>query len=308
MTSVIASSRNSTIVPKARTLYLAATRAWFRVASRLAPTVARRQAERLFTTPPRYAGRAGEVPDARRATVHCGDDRLAVWQAGPADGPAALLVHGWGGRGVQLDSFVAPLRAAGFRVVWFDQPGHGETGHRRVGLPDFTRAVDALAEQLGPFRAAVGHSLGAAALGLALRGGLALERVALISVPASMRDHTHAFARFIGIAPAVREAMRQQLEARYGMRFTDIDRIEELARVHLPALFVHDVADAQIPFRHAVTLSARMPNARLVRTHGLGHTRILREPAVVQVVARFLAGDDELPAELPTLPRPAPLY
>ena len=308
MASVIASGRNSTTVPNWRAVILAATRTWFRVASRVAPAVARRQAERLFTTPPRYAGRAGEVPDATRATVHSGEDRLAVWQAGRADAPAALLVHGWGGRGVQLDSFVAPLRAAGFRVVWFDQPGHGETGHRRVGLPDFTRAVGAVAEQLGPMRAAVGHSLGAAALGLALRGGLGLDRAAFISVPASMREHTHAFARFIGIAPAVRENMRQQLEARYGMRFEDIDRIEELARVQVPALFVHDVADVQIPFRDAVTLSRRMPNARLVRTHGLGHTRILREPVVVQAVVRFLAGDDDVPTELPTLPRPAPLY
>jgi pimeloyl-ACP methyl ester carboxylesterase len=308
MPTVTSALKNSTIVPIFRNLIPGLMRSWFGVASHVAPTIARRQAERLFMTPPRYAGRTGDVHDAWRTTLDCGGDRLAVWQAGAATAPAALLVHGWGGRGAQLDSFVAPLRAAGFRVVWFDQPGHGDSGRRRVGLPDFTRAVNAVAQRHGPFTAAVGHSLGAAALGLALRGGLALERVALVSVPASMREHTHAFARFIGIAPAVREAMRRQLEARYGVRFADIDRIEDMARVKVPALFVHDAADAQIPFRHAITLSARMPNARLVRTHGLGHTRILREPAVVQAVARFLAGDDDVPDELPALPRPAPLY
>jgi hypothetical protein len=51
-----------------------------------------------------------------------------------------------------------------------------------------------------------------------------------------------------------------------------------------------------------------MPNARLVTTYGMGHHRILREPSVVQAIVDFVAGRDEMPRELPELPRPAPLY
>jgi hypothetical protein len=47
----------------------------------------------------------------------------------------------------------------------------------------------------------------------------------------------------------------------------------------------------------------------MIRTYGLGHYRILREPAVVAAVVDFIRGRTEsLPAELPALPRPAPIY
>jgi pimeloyl-ACP methyl ester carboxylesterase len=246
---------------------------------------------------------------ARRETVIAGKHRLAVWQAGPATAPAVLLSHGWGGSGVQMGSFVAPLLTRGFRAVWFDQPGHGESGQGPVGLPDFVAAVEALNETHGPFAAAIGHSLGAATLALALRRGLVLGRVILVAAPASMNEHAHNFARLLGITPRIRDAMRSRLERRYGLRFADIDRIEELAKLRLPALFVHDNADREVPFEHAQRLAAHLPGAQLLKTHDLGHYRVLRDAAVVRTIIGFACGDVvSLPAELPALPEPAPIY
>jgi pimeloyl-ACP methyl ester carboxylesterase len=308
MNLTLARAENSTIV-RSRNSIWGFARAYFALASRLLPDLARRHAEHLFTLPPRYAGRRTHPVDARRETVVAGKHSLAVWQAGPASAPAVLLVHGWGGRGVQLGSFVAPLLAGGYRVVWFDQPGHGENLRRGVALPDFVRALEALAATHGPIAAAIGHSLGAAAIGVALRRGVALGRVVFVSPPSSISQHAHNFARLLGITPRVREAMRHRLENRYGVRFDDIDRIEELEHLHVPALFVHDLEDAEVPFEHTLRLSARMPGACLLRTHGLGHFRLLRDPTVVGAVADFVSGKVAgLPLELPALPRPAPLY
>src|SRR2546427_12072126 len=152
MNAMLATSQNSTIVRTRASLW-AAIRTYFAITSRLLPGLARRQAERLFTLPPRYAGRRAHPVDARRETVVAGKHSLAVWQAGPALAPGVLLVHGWGGRGVQMGSFVAPLLARGYRVVWFDQPGHGESGSDAVGLPAFARAFEAPAPPPGPFHA-----------------------------------------------------------------------------------------------------------------------------------------------------------
>jgi pimeloyl-ACP methyl ester carboxylesterase len=234
---------------------------------------------------------------------------LPIWEAGPAFAPSVLLVHGWGGRGVQMGGFVAPLLARGYRAVWFDQPGHGDNRRAAVALPDFVRAVEALAATHGPFAAAIGHSLGAAAIGLALRRGVPLGRVVFVSPPSSLDEHAHHFARLIGITPRVREAMRRRLERRYGMRFADIDRIEELAGIGVPALFVHDCGDTQVPFENTLRLAGLVPGARLLKTYGLGHYRVLRDPAVVDAVVDFVSGEvGRLPIELPALPRPAPLY
>jgi hypothetical protein len=52
-----------------------------------------------------------------------------------------------------------------------------------------------------------------------------------------------------------------------------------------------------------------LPGAQLIKAHGLGHYRILSDAAVVDAVVGFVCGNDtRLPAELPALPTPAPLY
>jgi pimeloyl-ACP methyl ester carboxylesterase len=311
MSLAIATSIKSTTV-RSDAGVPALLRAYFRLASHLMPRIARRHAARLFTSPPRYAGRAPQR-DARQETVRSGEHLLAVWQVGPQQAPAVLLAHGWGGRGAQLDAFVPPLLAAGYRVVWFDQPGHGASarGDRRdaVAMPDFTRALHTLSATHGPFRAVIAHSFGAAALGVALRAGLDTGRVVLVSSPASMREHARRFARLLGITPEIRESMRQLLERRHGLSFADVDRIDELARVRVPSLLVHDVHDDEIPFEHTQRLAALLPGARVIRTWGFGHHRILREPSVVRAIVDFVRGDvDRLPTQLPRLPRPAPLY
>ena len=76
----------------------------------------------------------------------------------------------------------------------------------------------------------------------------------------------------------------------------------------MPALFVHDVDDAQVPFEHALRLSAAMPQARLLRTWGLGHNRVLKDAATVAAITHFICGDAALPEVLPALPQPAPIY
>ena len=299
-----------TTILRSGTSLRAILRAYFAVACRLLPALARRHAERLFTQPPPYTGGNALATGARRDTVVAGSRSLAVWQAGAAAAPAVLLAHGWGGRGVQMSSLVAPLLAQGYRVVWFDQPGHGDSGGGSVALPDFVLAIEALAVTHGPFAAAVGHSLGAAALGMALRRSVRLGRVVFVSAPASLSEHAHNFAHFLGITPAIRNAMRRRLERRYGLRFADIHRLDDLAQLRLPTLFVHDREDAEVPFEHALRLSGRVPGARLITTYGFGHRRLLREPSVVRAIIDFIGGnrDQALPSELPVLPRPAPLY
>ncbi|MFC5300058.1 alpha/beta fold hydrolase [Azospira restricta] len=303
------SQLNSTIVRSFSMAAQTATRGYFGLLSRLRPELARRQAERLFTTPPRHPAAYPAPAAARRETVLADAGHVVLWQAGPAAAPAVLLVHGWGGVGAQLGGFVAPLLARGFRVVWFDHPGHGESEGRRTALPNLARAITAIDQACGPFHAAIGHSLGAAAIGLALRDGLVLERAVLLGTPASIAGYMHRFARQLGLSAAVRERLRQRIEHRYGKRFDDIDRIEDLGRLSLPALLVHDSGDRHVPFAHSQRIAACLPGAQLIRTHGLGHFRLLRDPAVLRAATAFVAGEaGTLPAELPELPLPAALY
>src|SRR5215468_8096629 len=127
-------------VPKKSTsvrLLQSALRTTFPVLSAVAPPLAARLAGRLFATPPRHKTSEREWIVLSRATpgrVRCGRRTIATWSWG--EGPTVLLVHGWGSRGARLHSFVEPLVAAGYRVVAFDAPGHGDTAGRTSSLPE----------------------------------------------------------------------------------------------------------------------------------------------------------------------------
>lgn len=303
------SPTNSTLVRFVSQIGQLSLRSYFSALSRLMPQRAGRDAERLFTTPPRHPARYPAPATACRQTVLSAAGHLAVWQSGPAEAPAVLLSHGWGGVGSQLGGFVAPLRQAGFRVVWFDQPGHGESEGRRTALPDLVQALAALDATCGPFVAAIGHSLGAAALCLALRGGRKFGKVVLIGTPASIGAHMHGFAKRLGLNAKVRNAVRERVERRYATHFDEIDRIEALAGVDADALLLHDTGDRHVPFADSQRLARHLPRSQLIETRDLGHFRILRDPAVISVATAFIAGNDRrLPNVLPPLPLPAPLY
>lgn len=281
----------------------------FRMLSHLHPRAARSLGERLFTTPPRHKRAYAAPAAARRETVLSDAGHLAVWRSGPETAPAVLLVHGWGGVGAQLGRFVPDLLAQGFRVVWFDLPGHGSSDGRQTTLPDLVRAIHAVANTCGPFRAAIGHSLGAAAVALAMRRGLPLERAVLIAPPASMREHMRGFASRLGLTRAVRDAIRNSIEHRHQWSFDDIDRIEDLGRIATPTLLIHDEGDRHVAPQESQRIARCLPNAHLTRTFGLGHFRILRDPIVAGLAARFVAGETApLPASLPALPFPAPIF
>jgi pimeloyl-ACP methyl ester carboxylesterase len=72
------------------------------------------------------------------------------------------------------------------------------------------------------------------------------------------------------------------------MRLAEIDRVEDLRKVHLPALFLHDADDPVVPFEDTRRISAHMPNAVRIKTRGLGHYRILRDSRVVRAVVDFV--------------------
>ncbi|HMI90586.1 MAG TPA: alpha/beta fold hydrolase, partial [Polyangiales bacterium] len=129
-----------------------------------APHRAEARAADLFARPqPTRARQLPEVPGltAVHSRISFRDGSLSVSEWGR--GPAVLLVHGWNGHSGQLTELVAPLVAAGRRVVAFDQPAHGRSSGQRATLIDFAGAVRAVADAVGPLDAIVAHSLGATA-------------------------------------------------------------------------------------------------------------------------------------------------
>ena len=121
-----------------------------------------------------------------------------------ATGPVVYLVHGWGGRGSQLASFVEPLLAGGFRVVMFDAPAHGDSDHGPAGPGrthgvEFGKALDAVFAEFGPAEAVIAHSLGTISTYLTLRfGWLSTRRLVLVAPMVVAEPLFDQFQRALG--------------------------------------------------------------------------------------------------------------
>jgi len=272
---------------------IVALRTVFRTVGGVAPELAARWAETLFCTPPRHEPRTGDeafLATGRRSTVAWKGQDLAQWQWGPERQPAVVLVHGWGSRAGRFSVMGRRLLEAGHRVVAYDAPAHGRSTGRLASLVEFARALRTVADQAGPVHGLVGHSLGGAAIVLALRDGLAAERVVLLGAPADVSRFTTAFADYLRIPERARQAMRRNLERRLEARWDDLHLPAIVARLRTPALVVHDRGDPDVPYRHAEEIVAGWPGARLLATEGLGHRAALRDPAVVASTVAFLSG------------------
>ena len=124
--------------------------------------------------------------------------------------PPVLVVHGWEGRGSQLATFVPALRAAGFRVVAFDGPGHGQSRTQRSSAVHMALAIERIAQHTGPLAGVVAHSVGGAATVLAFhlsRGALDVKRCVLVAPPVSAKRFFDGFCAALGLHGVTRIAI-----------------------------------------------------------------------------------------------------
>lgn len=225
---------------------------------------------------------------AQRLTLAHRDRPLAVCHWGA--GPTVLLVHGWHGRGAQLGAFAAPLVAAGFRVVAFDAPAHGRTPGDSTNLPEVSAALLTVAAAFPPLHGVIAHSFGTAVTLHAVAQGLAPQRVVALSAPSSIEFLMESFAARLAIPNPVMAVHRRLMEQQFGSDVWHRLSPAEIARhVSIPALLIHDEDDHDVPVREGEALAHAWPGAEFVRTRGLGHRRILRDPEVITRAIRFIS-------------------
>lgn len=259
--------------------------------SAVAPALAARVAERMFLTAPRYPQpehEAAALAPAVSTIVDAGTP-ITTWTWG--HGPAVLLVHGWGGRGGQLASFVRPLVASGYSVITFDAPGHGRSPARESSLVAFVAAIQAVTRALGPVRGVIAHSIGAAATACALRDGLRADVAVFLAPPADLTLHADIMLETLGFGRRVRELTRERIERRLGVPWATLDVDGFAAQMRTPLLVIHDREDSEVPWQEGAIIAQAWPGATLATTSGLGHRRLVRDREVVREAVDFVLAE-----------------
>ncbi len=147
--------------------------------------------------------------------------RFHALAAGPVDGPLLLLLHGFPETSHCWNRHIAPLAAAGFRVVAPDQRGIGLSSKPEdvaaYRIDHLAADIVAIVRSLGRERAqVVGHDWGGAVTWyLAEHHADVVERVAIIDVP-----HGGTFERYLRSHPS------QMLKSWY-MLFFQLPRLPE---------------------------------------------------------------------------------
>ncbi|WP_454728457.1 alpha/beta fold hydrolase [Cellulosimicrobium protaetiae] len=299
-------------------LQLALVRARLAALQAVSPRRAARLALDLWCTPPDGAGRRRDdrtTPGTLTTVTTDAGSRVVVetWAVAgagaedrarrdggptatgsPAEAGVVYLVHGWGGWRGQLGAFVEPLRAAGYRVVAFDAPSHGDAGPGRLGprrstMPELADALAAVVREHGDATAVVAHSLGTATTVLAVRDGLPADRLVLVAAIADVLGELDGFADLLGLSRPTRELLQGLISDVAGRPLAELD-VRETLRSHPvpPALVVHDRADKEVPYPVGAALAAAWPEGELLTTEGLGHHRLLRDPEVVRAVVDYV--------------------
>jgi pimeloyl-ACP methyl ester carboxylesterase len=244
---------------------------------------------------------------------------LHVHPGGERDATTVFLSHGLGGNCRQWREQWRALAEAGYRIVAWDLPGHGNSPTPRrkqvyAGKELVLDTIELLQTRGGEHNVLVGHSYGAR-LNLAVlqhlrpAGRLALvDRVVLLGVPDVAAKLSSALFRYLPLfmlewlrplldagfrklawhPEADPELIGQEQRIASGNALHAIAAVvnqaavldpASLSELHLPVLVLSGDSDRLTPLAGAVDLVRRLPAGELQILEACGHQLMLEKPA-----------------------------
>ncbi|MBF9221299.1 alpha/beta hydrolase [Hymenobacter ruricola] len=213
------------------------------------------------------------------------------WGNGPR---TVLLVHGWEGSPTDFRDLVPALLHRGYTVVAFDMPAHGRSEGLETNLVEMRQALLDYTRSAGLPFAIIAHSMGGIAAALLLTdSSTSVEKFAFVASPLSAQASFDVAFTPLRVPPAIRRRFYQRLarHLRQPVESIALPPANQLHAGHL--LGVYDATDEQVTFDAVQRYLAANPAIAQYEVRGVGHTRILRHPPVVQRLIGFLAAEVE---------------
>jgi len=231
------------------------------------------------------------IERAKISDILVGKNMLKTYEWGEGE-KTILLVHGWQSRGTALRSFVPKLNEAGFRVVAFDAPAHGDSSGKRADLLGYGGAIKALYNKYKNVSGVICHSFGGAAVIYAmykLDPSMELEKYVTIGTPSAFSYPIYNALRTMNAPPMVRKYFIEKIESVSGMELekTNVEYLHPFLKIK-KALIVHDRQDEQVDFAEAENTVKHWKNAELQVTNGFGHFHLIKNAEVIERVVDFV--------------------
>jgi esterase/lipase len=261
----------------------------------VAPSLAHRYFIKIFFTPLKYKIPEKDQEMARTAEkfeVAARRKKIQCYSWGNVNDPVVLLVHGWAGRATQFRKFIPAFNKAGYRVVGFDGPAHGNSEGKETSILEFEEALQNIYKAIGEPVAIIAHSFGGGAVLFAAMNGLPVKKLINIASPTIGDEIINTYLRTIHGTSKTGEFFKGFMQKEFGKsfdEFTSLHFIKNLKQ-EISLLLVHDEDDKEVTLKHATEFLKAYPKAELYQTKGLGHTRILKDESVISKCVTFISG------------------
>lgn len=276
-------------------LQLTLIRIYFKLISRIFPSLAIRSAHKLFHYPvntKRKNRNEVTLPDPHIFDIPLYDDlTLQGYRWGETGHPIVLLVHGWSTTSRSMSHFTDILLKNNYQVISYDALRHGESKAKHSDLASWADSVQAVMRHIGPVECIIAHSFGGAAVTVASKLGLKTQKLVLVAPIHDITSVADNFAEHLNIPQNIVKKMRDHTWKhnevnfnRYGTNWQDI----VISDFQVPTLLFHDRQDREIDIEHSEQICKMWPWATLVPTEGLGHRSILDNKNVAEEMLKFI--------------------
>lgn len=229
-------------------------------------------------------------------------DELDFWQSGESltlisgakarkygVGPCVWMVHGWEGRGSQFKDMALELVKAGFSVLLWEGPAHGDTPGKRTHLIQFSSWLEKdIRSQVETPRALIGHSFGGAASSIVAGRNIAIPYVVTIATPVDIFKIFTNYWERITLPARARKAFLKLVENETGVQVQEMNIAEIAKGYHHRFLVIHDENDKEVSFTNVERFQSIKTDAESLITKNLGHRRILRSKLVADRIIEFI--------------------
>lgn len=270
---------------------LTLTRLGFKIFTPVLPHVMNERAYQLWLTPIRIPPSERELAFIDKATassIIVDDLKIQTWSWG--EGPTVLFLHGWNGRGTQIYSFVDQLNKAGFRVMSFDMPGHGQSDGKQTNAFNVTRVTHEILKQIDHLQTIITHSFGSVILGYLYNTQLPLKNMVMLSPPSALNIALDQFSGSLQLSEETKHYISEKLKKNFGNDvFERLSVVKNAAKMTQPLLVVHDKDDYIMPSEAGKMVASAAKRGTFHETHELGHYAILHNDDVVTTVVDFIS-------------------
>ncbi|MDA0779516.1 MAG: alpha/beta hydrolase [Bacteroidetes bacterium] len=264
----------------------------FRNLERISPYLAMKAAAYVFSKPLKF-----KVPlKEQQALKDCiqkmeyikSIDRNVALFTWENSGGKVLLTHGWSGRGMQLYYIAECLHKEGYHVVTYDAPAHGKSEGKLTNMIQMIETIAHLDKGENGFDHFIGHSFGAMAIFNYCKIGSSAKKIVTIGAADNMRTIFDSFVSSVGLSTKMLKRMTTYFEEKYEVNIDDFSPFVAAQKIQTPTLLIHDEEDYDVHVNCSETIAKHHPNAKVIKTKGLGHRRILRDNMVMQHIKSFI--------------------